>query len=818
MRSKQTVGKNTVIECKATAYKKALNNFLKSQYPQSKNNFKTENLIYEDFQTKEQILVFNDDDFKLKIANESLVHHKFIETVCAKQWPHYINKCLILYDNENNLNEREIIEKLILATNFNNSDVYINNIENTENLLPKSKSIETFKDNYRIYTKNEINFKNYDFISPVFNTTASTNQSGLNSYLKISDLNFVPIIQFPKIFEYIKIHENRELIQFLFKYLLIYDNFQKEGKHTAVSGDSHFMTICVLLYSNTSSGKIDFQFLKQFHETLQHLENNDEKSAKFTSKLDPINKYPQILKLNEYELKSFFGKLDSKFKSDYKKMETQLNSIKNVETKTFFEHFVKISLLIKFIISQIVNVTIQLDCNKYFERKTNEAVEIPSLDELDTIKVLLSKILGLNDSYFFSNGKELNLSYNLNSNNKSTFQQVKCFKIDDNSVDDENDAVTGNTRNRLKNTAMLINAEGQAEFLDHPFMVNWILPLFSRFFRLPLSFPSFYTIKNLNFDNFNGVFKNEIYFTLLSVNNFKTIHNANPNIVSELKLTDCYVIGKNISLSDEKNINLTAFVNCEDETAIEHIDSADLKKWRKYLLEEANHLQAQHSTINSELEVKMEKLDAFRFDKIPNLINGKFDNLLMDSGDFIDLENFSDSVVTSTENKELNTKSKYYKFFQDETSVTNDLNVKTLKLRLEKAKDQVKLLENRLEDTKTEKENTFANTEITAVDYNNTVKIANEECERLDAALLKLQEEYKKCSDEAVSKVTMLTQLKEILNKKEKYLKVLESSASLRKESVLIGEKKLENVEISNYESLMTILKSKQQQLLNNDK
>ncbi|KAL6925661.1 hypothetical protein ACO0SA_000262 [Hanseniaspora valbyensis] len=819
--SNNKIGKKTVVKCKSSLYEKELLNFLATKNSIPSSNEKEVKINFDNTLTKEEILKFNDADFKLKILNESPILHNFITTVLEKNNSHYINKSLIIYNNDANIQEPEFVEKLILSSNFPNTEVFVNNIENNNNLLSKDKSIELFKDRFKIYARNDSHNRVEDYLSPIFNANTNNNNHNVEiSFLKINNLNVIPVIQFPKIFEYIKLHENRELIQFLFKYLLIYDNLKYNENSSFFIDDHHFMTLCLLINEKTNSnGKIEYPLLKQFYEIISNLDSNIPNS-KFINIFDPVNKFPQILKLKEYELSSLFSKMDSDFKKEYNSIESKIKNIENAEVKTFVEHFMKISLLIKFIVSQIINVTIQLGCNNYTSSSSNkEGIEIPSLDEFDTIKMILAKILCLKDNYAFSNGKDLTISYNMNSNKKITLNQLKKFSGPKSSSSDKignNVGKNGNASTNGKKNSKHNNIEESDEYLDYSFLINWIVPLLNRFFRLPITLPKFYTVEKLSFENFNGIFKNEMFFILLSLSNFKKLSSEIPDIISTLNINDCYIIGDDIEIDALENVNAVSFVN-EDKDKIKNfkkISVEDMKKWKHYLVNEYETTKLKNESISEELNQKIDKLDTVRFNKIPNLINGKFDELLDSSTDSIDTAKFVATEVTSTDNKELNTKSKYYKYFQDESSISDDLNVNNLKLVLQKAKDQVSILETRfkgvLEDTEKEVKPEGENEK--------EIEKLNEKNSKLDSYLITLQEEYKSVSDLAFNKVTQANQLKQLLLHKEKYMKILESEAKTIEQSKNSSSLKKVSVQNENYQSLLQILKLKHEKLLKQEK
>lgn len=814
------IKKKTVVKCKSTDYRKELNKFLMqntSSFAEKpiEKKFHPENTF-----TKEELLKYNEDDFKLKISNESPLLHGLITSLREKDSPWHVNKSFIVYDYEKHKIESEIIEKLILSSTFANKEIFINNIETQSNLLSKEKSIELFKNRFKSFTRNEPTKTSVDYLTPLFNG-GGTVHAVQPPYLTVKDLSLTPVIQFPKLFEYIKLHENRELIQFLFKYLLISVNLKSNPDNLVLNNDIHFTTLFVLIYSMSNNDqKIDYLLLKQCYETISEIKNKTERNLKFINKVDPVNKFPQILKINEYELKSLFAKMNPGFKKDYEEVEENIKNIQNIKLKTFYEHFMKISLLIKFIVSQIVNVTVKINCNSYPSSNNNDVIEIPSLDEFDTIKILLPKILCLEDQYIFSNGRELTLSYNMNSNNRASINQLKNFgnapdRAEENlDAEEKSKSSSNNNKKQSKNNNMSHPAPESEEDLDFSFFINWISPLLNRFFRLPLYLPRFYTVEKLSFENFNGVFKNAFFFTLLSLNSFKKLLLEMPDFLNNLKIDDCYFVGADLNLEVLDNVCITSFIEEEDKKSESDVSAQVLQKWNLHLASQYEDVLKRNKIVNTILEGKMNNLDVVKFNKIPNLINGKFDDML--TSPLLNADTLISQEVTSTENKEVNTKSKYYKFFQDENSISDDWNVNNLKLKLEKAKEQVSILGVRLQELKEGKPEKASN----GTSDENSASTSDLQLKSiaLDSELLVLQEEYKDRSNIAFNKATHLNQLNQLLLNREKYLRILDSQSLLHQEPNGSEQCYAKNYQAENYQSLLKVLKSKQEKLLEQEK
>lgn len=813
------IKKKTVVKCKSSAYRTELNKFLVQATLSSAEKPIEKKFHVENTFTKEELLNYNEDDFKLKISNESPLLHGLITALREKDTSCHINKSLIVYDYEKHKIESETIEKLILSSDFANKEIFINNIEAQTNLLSKEKSIELFKNRFKSFTRNEPTNTSVDYLTPLFNSGGSTH-TVQQPYLTVKDLSLTPVIQFPKLFEYIKLHENRELIQFLFKYLLMSDNLKSNPDNLVLNNDVHFTTVFVLIYSmSNNDSKIDYLLLKQCYETISDIKNKTERNVKFINKVDPVNKFPQILKINEYELKSLFSKMNTDFKKDYEEVEQNIQNIQNVKLKTFYEHFMKISLLIQFIVSQIVNVTVQISCNSYPNSSTNDVIEIPSLDEFDTIKILLPKILCLDDKYLFSNGKELTMSYNMNSSNKASINQLKNFGNAPDITGESIEAVdksknSSNNKKQSKNNTIGHPPTVSEDYLDFSFFINWISPLLNRFFRIPVYLPRFYTVEKLSFENFSGVFKNAVFFTLLSLNSFKKLCLDMPDFLTNYKIDDCYFVGSDPNLEVLDNVTITSFIDEENKKHENDVSSEALQKWRLHLISQYENVLKRNEIVNTTLDEKINHLDVIKFNKIPNLINGKFDDMLSSSSLSTDM--LISDEVTSTDNKEMNTKSKYYKFFQDENSISDDLNVNNLKLKLEKAKEQVSILEVRLQELKEGKPEKAANG--TAGENSATASALQAKRVTLDSELLGLQEAYKDTSNIAYNKATHLNQLNQLLTHREKYLKILDSQSLVHEKVKSDDEWNAKNYQSENYKSLLQVLKVKQEKLLEQEK
>lgn len=786
-----TNGNVTFVDIQESEYNKELSDFTASHDSTSNDNLDLE-----------EDSICDIDMYKVKHKYPAL--YKFYEVFNNVKLPQCINKSLVVVD-VNDISTSTIIRNILLQTRpqKNTRELFITDINNV--IVSKDESIDTFKSKYYSFLKKPLQSHKVDIINPNFNklTTPSHNTSIL-----ISDISLTPIIQFPKIIEYIKLHENRELVEFLLKYLTIYNSFDSEyTKH-----DRHFYALCFLLSKKSKGIQDDHKSLKFLKDMVGDPDPSRYESIddyKYEPVLDPYTKFPQVIRMNEYDLKQLFGKMSTTFRNDYSQIETFIKGVDSINdnNKLFLEHFLKISLLLKFIVSQIVNITYRFECRNYNKDiKTPEIIEFPDSKEFDILNTLVSKVLCLKDLYKVSNSEVVyinkkNIFLKTSGHSNASVQGCKrpFQKIGQGAV---------NTTNGFNSSYNPAN-DG---LMDPMFFINWVVPVLNKFFRINYELPNFYVVKRFDMNSFNAAFKNEHYVTILSLNVYKKLMKADKAALQKGKFHNVFLLTNEQSDSlINKTERFYVFKNIDalgDVTSAAHNSNL----WREHLISKLKALKDENEKLNKTLDKKMEDVDHLRFNKIPNLINGKFDDQLNDNYT-LDAKMFVEKEVTSHDNKTLNTKSLYYKYFEDESSVTNDMNVKTLKMRLEKNVEQVLGLEKRLLELKERATETPADT---ATDENKNVSVEGLKQDEalMSGKLIELQEQYKEKSNVAFTKATSLTKLKDYLKSREKFLEVLKSEENKvvkKRESLLQAGT---NVKLDNYNSLLALLKSKHNSML----
>ena len=781
----------TFVDIQETEYNKQLSNFLASHNSTSNDSLGLE-----------EDSIFDIDMYKVKHRYPAL--HKFHEVFNNVSLSHYINKSLVVVD-VNDINTSTIIKNILLQTRpqKNTRELFITDINNV--IVSKDESINTFKRKYDSFLKKPLQSHKVDIINPNFNKLTTTSK---NTSIHISDILLTPIIQFPKIFEYMKLHENRELVEFLLKYLTIFNSFDVEySKH-----DKHFYALCFLLSKKNKGIHDDHKSLSFLKDMVGNPDPSQYESIddyKFEQVLDPYTKFPQVIRMNEYDLKQLFGKMSPTFKDDYSQIETFIKGVDSINdnNKLFLEHFLKISLLLKFIVSQIINITYRFECKNYNnDIKTPEIIEFPDSKESEILNTLVSKVLCLKDLYKVSSNEIVYI------NKKNIFSKTSG---------QSNVTVPGlkkpfqKTNQGIVNTTNGFNSAynpANDGVLDPMFFINWIVPVLNKFFRINYELPNFYVVNKFDVNIFNASFKNEHYVTILSMNVYKKLLKADNAVLQKGKFHNVFLL-TNERVDNLINTTERFFVFNNINASGGGKFNSNNNLWREHLLSELKALKNENESLNKILYRKMEDVDHLRFNKIPNLINGKFDDQLNDN--YTEEAKLSvEKEVTSHDNKTLNTKSLYYKYFEDESSVTNDMNVKTLKMRLEKNVEQVSSLEKRLLELKEKATKTPSET---ATIENNNVPI--EDLKRDEALMsgkmIELQEQYKEKSNVAFTKATSLTKLKDYLKSREKFLEVLKSEENKvvkKKESLLQAGT---NLKLDNYSSLLALLKSKHNSMLN---
>ena len=183
-----------------------------------------------------------DPDFNSQIKNKHPCLNNFNKTFSNLELKNYVNKSLVVIDQSTNSGKPNVIKNILLHNKpqKNTRELYLTDINNV--IFPKDESINSFKFKYDGYLKNSVDKHKTDIITPNFNKTnnGGHNSSKNKSTNSISDILLMPIIQFPKVFEYIKLHENRDLIEFLMKYLTVYNSFDESFDDNY----KHFYTIC----------------------------------------------------------------------------------------------------------------------------------------------------------------------------------------------------------------------------------------------------------------------------------------------------------------------------------------------------------------------------------------------------------------------------------------------------------------------------------------------------------------------------------------------------------------------------------------------
>lgn len=764
-----------------------------------------------------------DSGINSEIKNRFPSLNAFNNTFSKIELENYINKSLVVVDQTISPNASNVIKKILLNSKpqKNTRELYLTDINNI--IFSKDDSINSFKFKYDSYLKSSMEKHKTDIINPNFGKIPPIghNTAQNKPIHTISDILLTPIIQFPKVIEYIKLHENRELIEFIMKYVQLFNSF--DGDFT--DNDKHFYAICLLIAKKNKGIHDDHQtvlYLKEIMENLDSTQFDNIDDFKFEQVLDPFIKFPQVIRLNEFDLKQLFNKLNNNFKNDYAKIETFIKTINSINgnNKLFLEHFLKVSLLLKFIVSQIINITYKFECKNYNQdTKKSEIIEFPDNQEFEILNTLVSKVLGLKDFYKLSNNNQI-VSINKNMIFKKNISQnalqvqngVNKKPLAKGNQNPVSYSVNGfnNSYNPLVDGA-----------LDPIFFINWIVPVLNRFFRITYELPNFYRVDKLGIENFNASFKNEHYVTILSLNLYKSLMKDDADFLQKSKVDNVFLVSN--SINDDLLNKVTRFFIFNDASIgnkSSKINKENLILWRNHLLNEIKFLQKENNELNDIFENKIENLDVIRYNKIPNLINGKFDNeLTLIDADYVErAKRFIENEVTSHHNKEMNTKSLYYKYFQDESSVTNDMNVKTLKMRLEKCYEQVSVLEKRLSELKSNVNFEKKEEDQKQIQDFDTLKDEFKHDEQLlTEQLYELQEKYKDKSNEAFKKATNLTQLKDHLKSREKYLEVLtieENKVSKNKEK--LGKYKT-NITIDNYNSLLALLKSKHKAFLENE-
>ncbi|KAL6935171.1 hypothetical protein ACO0R3_001143 [Hanseniaspora guilliermondii] len=760
--------------------------------------FRSHNCTANDNLGLEEDTIFNIDMYKIK--NKYPVLFNFYEIFNNVNLSHYINKSLVVVDVANNTNTSTIIKNLLLQTKpqKNTRELFLTDINNV--IVTKDESINIFKRKYDSFLKTPLQSHKVDIINPNFNKLTN---HGVNTSIHISDILLTPIIQFPRIFEYIHIHENRELIEFLLKYVKIYNSFS--GGYD--NNDKHFYTLCFILSRKNKGIHDDHQTLSFLKDMMGNLDPSKYESIddyKFDQVLDPFTKFPQVIRMNEYDLKQLFGKMSTNFKKDYSQIETFIKSVDSINTnnKLFLEHFLKISLLLKFIVSQIINITYRFECKNYNkDSKVPEIIEFPDFKEFEILNTLVSKVLCLKDFYKISTNEIVYINKNnifskTTGNTVANVHQGACKKTVPKTSQGSMNLTNG------FNSSYNPSIDG---LLDPMFFINWIVPVLNKFFRINYELPNFYLVDKFDVKKFNASFKNEHYVSILSLNVYKKLIKADDGFLQKSKIDNVFLI---------TNENVDNLINTTERFYVfnDIKSSVDNNKiWREHLISELKTLENDNETLNNMLEAKMEDLDHLRFNKIPNLINGKFDEKLNDNYTE-DSKLFVEREVTSHDNKTINTKSLYYKYFEDESSVTNDMNVKTLKMRLEKNLEQVSSLEKRLFELK---ERSYEAQEDTATAESNvSAEDLKRDEELMSKKMLELQEQYKEKSNEAFTKATTLSKLKDYLKSREKFLEVLRSEENkvLKKKDCLL--KTGPNMKLENYQSLLSLLKAKHDSML----
>lgn len=782
----------TFVDIHESEYNKQLSNFLASHNSTSNDNLGLE-----------EDSIFDIDMYKIKHRYPAL--HKFYEVFNNVTLSYYINNSLVVVD-VNDIITSTIIKNILLQTRpqKNTRELFITDINNV--VVSKDESINTFKRKYDSFLKKPLQSHKVDIINPNFNKMTPTSK---NTSIYISDILLTPIIQFPKIFEYIKLHENRELVEFLLKYLTIYNSFDaKYTKH-----DKHFYALCFLLSKKNKGIHDDHKsllFLKDMAGNPDASQYESIDDYKFEQVLDPYTKFPQVIRMNEYDLKQLFGKMSITFKNDYSQIETFIKGVDSINdnNKLFLEHFLKISLLLKFIVSQIINVTYRFECKNYSKDiKTPEIIEFPDSKEFEILNTLVSKVLCLKDLYKVSSNEIVYI------NKKNIF--LKTSGQSGATVPGFKKPFQKTTQGAVNTTNGFNSSYNPANdgVLDPMFFINWIVPVLNKFFRINCELPNFYIVNKFDVNSFNAAFKNEHHVTILSLNVYKKLIKTDDAVLQKGKFHNVFLLTNE---KVDKLLNPTErfylFNNINTSDGVKSSASSN-NLWREHLLCELKVLKDENEKLNKILNKKMEDVDHLRFNKIPNLINGKFDDQLKDNYTE-DAKFFEGKEVTSHDNKTLNTKSLYYKYFEDESSVTNDMNVKTLKMRLEKNVEQVLSLEKRLLELKERATETPGDKAI--VEYKDvSIEDLKREEKMMSEKMIELQEQYKEKSNMAFTRATSLTKLKEYLKSREKFLEVLRSEENKvvkKKESLLQAGT---NVKLINYSSLLALLKSKHNSMLN---